>query len=370
MTTAFILIPGARFPAAVASELLGSATPIEREAYEAIGDGRALPVVQRIAGPLYARMPHWSWLWKVLARRPGEPEEAPALWREGGAPRLHAALWRLSAVTLAEGGRVAPGPDGFDESEMLPLLTAAGPVAARAGMRVQSAGSAVYFSRTENWDAAAMPRRALAGLDYQGALDKGLAGADAPVIRTIVAELNAAAASEGSELAQAAAARRAAGRPSLDAFWLSGGGMDEAHYPPSLVRSVAADDPAVRGWAAASGIPVSRIVPASGRTRWPEAPEGDVIVLLDALLEPWLQNDLAEWRRRLPAVAESYLGWRAAAAERGADEVLPVIFGLGTSASLPRRPQRALDAIPLFRRAAQPLPAESWLVESGPEASE
>lgn len=367
MTTAFILIPGARFPAAVASELLGSATPIEREAYEAIGDGRELPVVQRIAGPLYARMPHWSWLWKVLARAPGEPQEAPALWREEGGPRLHAALWRLSGVTLSENGRVSPEPGEFSEDEMLALLSAASPIAAQAGMRVQAAGSAFYFSRAENWDAAAMPRRALTGLSYQQALEDGIAGADAPAVRSVVSALNAAAAAEGSPIARLAAARRGAGRPSIDAFWLSGGGMDESHYPPSLIRSVAADDLAVRGWAAASGIPVSRVVPVSGRKAWPEAPEGDVIVVLDGLLEPWLRHDVDAWRKRLPAVADSYLCWRGAALARGADEVLPVLFGLGTSASLPARPKRALDAIPLFRRSARPLPAEVWLVDSAPE---
>ena len=151
------------------------------------------------------------------------------------------------------------------------------------------------------------------------------------------------------------AARRAAGRHAVDALWISGGGHEELFFPPTLIRSVASDDAAVRGWANAAGILIERIGRDTGR--WPEAPHGDVVAVIEDLYPAWLARDWEAWARALPEVARKAASYREDAKRFEADDVLLVAFGETGAATL--APAEAGLMERLFRRKSSVEPA-AW----------
>ena len=361
MSSAYFLIPGARLAAPLARELLETATREERDALLTIGAKSENPVMQAIAPRPFERAPHYAWLWRVLARKPRLPASAPALWVQSGGPSQDVQFWTLSALGLDAEGAVSGEVEIDDERMFFEITMALARELDRnraEGLRLQTSGHTWFVTRRVDWDAAAAPARALVGVRPDSAQ---LCGPDALAVLDLEARLDALLAGALSDVNEAL---RRAGRTPIGAFWLHGGGRDARFFPPTTIRSVAADDPVALGWANAAGILRDRLGSTRSRreTLWPEAPEGDLIVLFEELYEPWLRGDLAAWRKALLELASRLTLWRDAARARHAEDHVTVLFGTGTSATL--TPKKA-GLLSLLQRSKSVDPA-LWLSDDAP----
>lgn len=343
MSQAFILIPGARLPADAAAGVLASLAPAEADALAQIGLGCGEAHAQRLGTAAFARAPHLVWLWSVLTRRALPPREAPWRWLALGARELAPEMWALEPYRLDAEGRAAPEAPALTDEDFFALTAAIEPVFAKRGFRFQIWDTKWFLTRAEDWPAVCEPRMAATGKKPAQFVIEGEAAEDT---REMLAEADAAL-----------RARPEAARLGIAGLWLWGGGHEMLFFPPTLVRSVACDDPAVIGWANAAGILRQYLGPDAGR--WPEAPEGDAVAVVGDLYPAWLAGDWARWKAALPGAAAKVASYRAAAEARNSEAFVPVLFGLGGAATL--APAKSTLASRLFghRRKAS-LPASAW----------
>lgn len=340
MSKAFILIPGARLPSDEADQILASMPDASAKALESLGEGTGQVVPQVLDAGCYRRAPHLVWLWRVLTRRNSPPHEAPWRWLSMGGREQAPELWCLTPLSLDAEGRVLPQRPQLDEREFMELTFAIEPVFLKADLRVQIWDTSWFLTRRKDWALIAAPAMALPGL----ALDEApLEGEATGEVRKLLAEVrDILAAHPVNE------ARRTAGKPAADALWISGGGHEQLFFPPTLIRSVACNDAAVRGWANAAGILLERIGKDTGR--WPEAPQGDVIAVIEDLYPAWLARDWEAWARALPEVARKAASYREDAKRFEAGDVLLVAFGETGAATLAPAQSSFMDK--LLRRKA------------------
>ncbi len=131
-------------------------------------------------------------------------------------------------------------------------------------MRLMISGTTLFLCRRKPWAFSAAPFRDLADCVGAGAsLAACMTGSDKPEAENLLEAFTAAAQTAAGKL------------PSIEGFWLSGGGAYTPIFPPSTYRAVACDDPVVRAWAAAAGIPRTALMPVrSGereQERWGKA---------------------------------------------------------------------------------------------------
>ena len=334
MSKAFILIPGARLPADEAESVLARLSAEASAALAVFGEGAGRRVTQVLdAGPC-RRAPHLSWLWRVLTRRQSHPHEAPWRWLALGGREQAPELWSLSPLTLSPEGRILPDAPVPDEHEFMRLTSAIEPLFLEAGFRLQIWDTNWFLTRREDWPLAAAPR---AAVSYLLPEEAPLTGEAADEARLLLAQAAAILAAHPVN-----AEREAKGLPRIDALWISGGGHEELFFPPTLFRSVAADDEAVRGWANAAGILLERIGKDTGR--WPDAPQGDVIAVIDSLYDAWLARDWDRWAKALPYTAERAKAYREDAKRFGANDVFFVLFGESGAVTLAPSEQKSLMA--------------------------
>ena len=359
MTTCFYLLPGARLPEAAAREtaaVLAKSDPASLEAWTALGTGREPPGLQRLAEPLHDRSPHQAWLWKVLTHRSGAPITAPYEWIASGGPVLDQEFWKLTPWRRNSMGQLEAVE--LHESEMPAAACALDPIAAHAGMRLMISGTTLFLCRRKPWAFSAAPFRDLA--DWVGAgasLAASMTGSDKPEAETLLEAFTAAAQTAAGEL------------PSIEGFWLSGGGAYTPIFPPSTYRALACDDPVVRAWAAAAGIPRAALMPVRGSEREEErwgkafvdAPIGERIVVIEHLLDPWRRSDWSAWREVLPTALGELARWRSREKAAGIDDAVFVLFGNAGAATLLPTP-KSFNPLKRFKRSV--LPLESWFIDN------
>lgn len=343
---AFLLIPGARLPANDAERILASLPTESRKALESIGEGAGQAVPQVFDHGCYRRAPHLVWLWKVITRRTSLPHEAPWRWLALGGREQAPELWCLTPYTLIE-GRIAPNRPQLDDSTFMQLTFAIEPIFLKAGLRLQIWDCHWFLTRREDWAITATPAMALSGLPPNEALLEGDAADD---VRQMLKEIETILATHPINLE-----RRAKGLATIDGVWISGGGHEELFFPPTLIRSVATNDDAVRGWANAAGILIERLGRDEGH--WPDAPHGDIIAVIEDLYAPWLTQDWDAWAQALPRVAQKLKQYREDAQRFEADTVLTVAFGETGAVTLAPAETGLMDR--LFRRKSQ-LPPSAW----------
>ena len=319
MSKAFILIPGARLPEGEAQRILSSLPEASARALSSLGEGAGQVVAQVLDAGCYRRAPHLSWLWRVITRRNSTPHEAPWRWLSLGGREQAPELWCLTPLSLENGHVLAERPE-LEEREFMELTFAIEPVFLKAGLRVQIWDTSWFLTRREDWAVTTAPAMALPGLMLDEAPVEGEAAEE---VKGLLREVRAI--------------------------------LAELFFPPTLIRSVASDDAAVRGWANAAGILIERIGRDTGR--WPEAPHGDVVAVIEDLYPAWLARDWEAWARALPEVARKAASYREDAKRFEADDVLLVAFGETGAATL--APAEAGLMERLFRRKSSVEPA-AW----------
>ncbi len=349
MTQAFILIPGGRLPADVASDVLNRCSLEEKHALTTIGAGAGQAVEQTLDTAVYRRAPHLVWLWRVITRRPAPPQEAPWRWLALGGREQATQFWSVDPITLVD-GRISKVTPELSFDEFMKLTIAVEPLFMKAGFRMQMWDNIWFGTRKEDWQVVTAPRMAMTGLTID---ELPITGDEADAARQLFR-----AVAEVLKDHPVNIEREKAGLPRIDALWVSGGGHEQLFFPPTLIRSVASNDAAVRGWANASSILIERIGKNTGD--WPEAPSGDVIAEADELYDAWLRQDWDAWRAELPAVARKVTDYREHAKRFGVDTTLVIAFGDGRSVTLAPEGKSLLKK--LFGNAGG-LDAKEWCSE-------
>ena len=331
MTTAFYLLPGARLPQGCAREVLASLTDADRTRLTALGTGREPPGIQRLSEPLHEYSPHRAWLWKVLTHRTGAPVIAPYAWMAEHGPRLDQEFWSIDFWTKDPSGRLARFE--FADDALPRAACAAAPVLAESGMRLMISGKSFYTATRE-------------GLDYSARLFERVN----ELLHRIEGALREALPAETQD---------------IQGLWLSGGGRSAPVFPPSTFRSVLTNDRTALAWAEDAGIPKAYLGTLGKKTKWPEAPEGDRILVIDDLYDAWMRHDWNAWIKRMPGLLDKLEHWVGQEKPARLTENVIVAFGHGTSATLVPEKRGALG----FLKRKNVVSPENWLLDSEPKAS-
>lgn len=252
-----VVVPGALLPAPIAADVIGAANAPQLARLLA----RARIDAPQPGSAATAGATHWSWLWQRFSGRADVPITAPYAWHALEPADLDRAsdtgqLWQIDPLHFAVAlDHMLAVPledhDALDRSETLALATAADACAQAVGARVCVLDRHWFLALAQPWSLAAVPLEAALGESIQPLLPTG---ADARRWRKLLNEIQIAWHHHPVN-----AAREARGAKAVNGLWLHGGGTYRP-LPASALAQVASEEPAVRGWALASGVPASAVV--------------------------------------------------------------------------------------------------------------
>jgi hypothetical protein len=301
-----LVVPGALVPAPIAADVIGAANAPHLA--RLLARARIEPPQPATAATLGAA--HWGWLWQRFASRDDVPVTAPAalhaldpsdrlgdtapgtVWQ---AEPIHFAVARdhMLALPLTDA-------DALDASEAAALVAAAQTCAQAAGARVQVLDHYWFMRFDAPWQLQAAPLDAALGASIQDLLPQG---ADRARWRRLLTEIQIAWHHHAVN-----AAREERGARAVNGLWLHGGGQPPA-LPPCGFSQVACDEPAVRGWARAAGVPPGSVTALATDF----APQGDALAVWPHLFATCKADAWHPWLAALAA----FDAWLAPLAQRG-----------------------------------------------------
>lgn len=341
-----VVVPGALLPTRIAADVVSAATMPWLKAALARAQVDDAPQTDDDACA-----PHLHWLWRQFGGT-GDPVTAPyALRALDPDADCGAQCWLADPVHFAfarDHMLVSPldRPPSAAESDVLAghLREALEVLGAEARPILHVHGHRWLLTLAQPWSLRTTP---LDGALGQSALDHWPVGDDAARWRRLLTEVQMRWHSDPVN-----ETREASGSTTVNAVWLHGGGA-WSPLPARPFGAVASNDPILRGWALASGVP-GRAIRDDGEL----LPSGaDVVSIRSDLLVPsqfeawgqWIEH-LAQLDRKLREVQETCFA-------AGGDELMLVLGGR-RSVRLARLRRR--DAWRLWRNApVAPLLAET-----------
>lgn len=355
MTQAYFLIPGLLLPTHAKDHI--SNTTLERltELSKGLcGD----PISQQLDTGVYSDSVHYVWAWKVITRRPFAPALAPFRWLMDHGPELLAEVWQLHLAHRDALGRLVDVEPLLDEATTEALCRFLTPLLRHEGFVLQRWDTRLYLTRKSDWGVRVRPWRTLMHSSPDARRFEDLDGGDSE--RATQAEQTIARLNQALETADI---RLPDGR-AVHALWISEGGHLQRFYPPTLLRSVLTDDPAILAWAQNAGILDHRTGRVTGATEWPsDAPNGERLAVIDELYEPWLNQDWALWQDKLPEVIDTMKRLSDNARLKGCDGALIVACGSRGTQSLPVKYTPRAFSLLARLTAQKTIPATDWLFE-------
>lgn len=220
-----------------------------------------------------------SWLWHRFGGT-GSPVTAPYAWQAERGESPVPQTWfcePVHFVVARDHLLLSPLDAPVDAAETRALCEAANAVARAAGATLHAASGATGATRwmmqfDRPWDLATTPLHAAVG---RSIFELMPTGADALRWRKLSSDIQV----EWHQL-PGGARREERGQLPVNALWLHGGGT-WAPLPNAPFAAVTADDPVVRGWALAAGVPAEHV--RSGAL--PPAAAGDTLTVDASLLE-------------------------------------------------------------------------------------
>lgn len=353
MSQVFVLIPGLLLPESAKKELTADAEQALAPLFSQLAQD---PMRQDLAHGVDEGSAHLLWAWAVITRKPFPIACAPYRWLIAEAPETATELWHLTLAHRDEKGALQALPAAPAAHDLDTLCERLRPTLDQAGFWLQRWDDALYLSRKKDWAIRTRPWAVLAGhavrnSDWEGEPDAVAAAQE--LINTLEEKL-------------VSPDPISAGNCTVNALWIHGGGRQRLFFPPTLLRSVLADDAAITGWGQAAGILNFRTGKAAGVTSWPQdCPRGDCLAVLNDLYEPWLKQDWGTWRTKLPqVVAQAQALVRDANQAKGCEQSLIVATGrcatLSLAAKVHNKPLSLLAR--LARRGTTANPAD-WIFE-------
>ncbi len=292
MNSVYFLIPGLRLPAEVLKNgtLSADFSPLQQ-----LTEGAEEIISQQLVhDPVLDGASHIVWLWQVIGKKTTMPETAAFEWEADGGPAMGAQTWRLHSVheDNREGQVILRAPlNDLSACERDILHDEVLACARKFGFQLQQWADRWYLTRNTDW---ALVVRPWCAQQHQPFNDSNLEGPAAEEFKVLAQELRSIL--KHSEIN---ARRRQLGLDTVDGFWPDGGSRRHL-LKPSTLRAVMADDAYVWGWAQNAGLLNFRTTPV--KQDWPEAPEGDLLAVIDDLYDSYRRQDWSDWSARLPEV--------------------------------------------------------------------
>ncbi len=307
MNSAYFLVPGLRLPPEVLSSESFSA---DFAALSDLAEGAEDIIEQTLVqDPVLDGAAHLVWLWQVIAKSRGMPETAAFEWEADGGPAMGAQTWRLHSVHETRLGHVNILRSPKEELTAAERDTLHDEVLAcvrEFGFQLQQWADRWYLTRNKDWQVLVRPWCAQ---EFQPFAEASLQGPDAESFKSLDQKLRAIL--KKSAVNQK---RLAEGLETIDAFWPDGGSRRHL-LKPSTLRAVMANDSFVWGWAQNAGLLNFRTTTV--KNDWPEAPEGDLLAVIDDLYVPYREKNWLLWAQKLPdAIASISHLWNLAHARR------------------------------------------------------
>lgn len=233
--------------------------------------------------------PQWTWM-KLTGRQDLLPF-APYLWKGLGCQDMGKQIWHLAPFKSTSNGLIGV-PLALDEDQECFLRDLLNPLLGRQEFALQVIPQALFATRRKPWDVTACP-----WISQEGKSPFATEGENAEEWTNLQEALSEALI--GSELNQYRAGH---GLPSIDGFWMSGGGFEERAKQPTAVRCVMTDNALVHGIADAAGLNTDFIIPV--QPSWPGCAPGERIVFLDKPGQALQEDDIEAWSRYLEESAQ------------------------------------------------------------------
>ena len=179
-------------------------------------------------------------------------------------------------------------------------------IAREFGFQLQQWADRWYLTRNKDWQVLVRPWCAQ---EFQPFTEASLQGPEAESFKSLDQKLRAIL--KKSAVNQK---RLSEGLETIDGFWPDGGSRRHL-LKPSTLRAVMANDSFVWGWAQNAGLLNFRTTAV--KNDWPEAPEGDLLAVIDDLYVPYREKNWSLWAQKLPdAIASISHLWNLAHARR------------------------------------------------------
>jgi hypothetical protein len=334
-----VVVPGALVPAPIAADVIGAAQAPQLS---------RLICRARIGAPQPATAPtlgaaHWGWLWRRFSGREDTPVTAPYAWRALNDADLQAnagTLWQADPVHFAlalDHMLVLPleDTDALDREETLSLAAEAETCARSAGARVCVLDRHWFLRFDAPWSLHTTPLQAAIGDSIEPLLP---AGSDSPRWRRLLTDIQIAWHHHAVN-----AAREARGARAVNGLWLHGGGP-VGTLPGCGLAQVASDEPAVRGWALAAGVPAAAVGPGEVEI----GAHGDALVLWPHLFASFKAAAWHAWLAQFAAFDQWLAGFVSRAFTAAAEVELVLCGRVQTRAVILARS----DGWQLWRSAA------------------
>lgn len=313
MSAVYFLIPGARLPESVLKTHLSR---INAETFQALTAG-AQPIQQQtlVHDAVLEGAVHVVWLWRVIAKTGGMPQTAAFEWEADGGPSMAAETWRLHAYTNIN-GQLEDIESSITEAERDAMHDQVHALVQPFGFFLQQWVGRWYLTRKDDWAVAVRPwcaqkHRALTPNSYSGE--------QATSFIQLQEAFSTYLANHPVNVA-----RRAASQPTIDGFWPDGGSRRYL-LKPSTLRAVMADESYVHGWAQNAGLLNFRTTRVN--KEWPEAPQGDLLCVIDDLYDAYRCQDWERWLQAWPHVWEKIQNLAAQAQQRRCQSIVLIASG-------------------------------------------
>lgn len=313
-----VVLPGALVPASIADRLLA------RASVPALARRLARATPQALEPLDGDEAPHRTWLWRQFGGT-GRAITAPYAWRALNqasatdvdtdvplwfADPVHFAFARDHLLVATLAGESAPSAD-----ESTALAQAAAEIAGEAGAQLRVIGTTQWFLAFDPaWQIETVGLDAALGRSVEHVLPTGT---DAARWRKLLTEIQMTWHQHPVN-----ERREATGAPAINGVWLHGGGAYQG-LPRRPFDTVIADDPIVRGWALAAGVPPGAIAVDPDRI----PPKGSVLVYDPALLRAASHEDWDAWLTSLAALETRLEATCARAFASGHADVTWVLAG-------------------------------------------
>ena len=295
MNSVYFLIPGLRLPPQVLPQ------PALQEALApllTLTEGAGEVISQELVhDDVLDGAAHLVWLWQVIAKRSGMPETAAFEWEADGGPAMGAQTWRLHTVHKdnQNGSVIFRSPiEELTAEERDSLHDEILACVRNYGFQLQQWADRWYLTRNKDWELFVRPWCAQ---EFHPFTEASLQGPEAESFKSLDQKLRAIL-----KKSDVNAKRLAQGLETIDGFWPDGGSRRHL-LKPSTIRAVMANDSYVWGWAQNAGLLNFRTTAL--KDNWPEAPEGDLLAVVDGLYESYRQKDWSTWAQKLPDVIKT-----------------------------------------------------------------
>ena len=317
MNSVYFLIPGLRLPPEVLPQpaLQETLTPLLT-----LTEGAGEVISQELVhDDVLDGAAHLVWLWQVIAKRSGMPETAAFEWEADGGPAMGAQTWRLHTVHKENqnGSVIFRSPtQELTAEERDSLHDEILACVRNYGFQLQQWADRWYLTRNQDWPIAVRPWCAQ---KYQVFSDRDIEGPVSVEFKEMMAALEAILQKSSVNVN-----RKQNGFDSIDSFWPDGGSRRHL-LKPSTLRAVMANDSFVWGWAQNAGLLNFRTTPL--KADWPEAPEGDLLAVIDDLYDYYRQGNWNLWIKTLPHTIEKLNNLARLAQARRANRMVIVASG-------------------------------------------